>query len=133
MNHRAFAIGTLAVLLAGFMAKAPITVCAQGLVANSDEDEVALWVAIVGGSVDRDDKKPGKPITSVSLFFGSEITDDGLKEMRKLTHLETLYLNHNRVTDTGAKNLAQLRQVEKSSTCLSLWSPDKGAQGVACN
>jgi hypothetical protein len=42
-------------------------VAAQGRDTDPDEDDVLLWVVLAGGKVDRDEKRPGKPITAVHL------------------------------------------------------------------
>jgi len=58
----------------------------------------------LGGKVRVDDKRPGKPVVAVSLE-GTKVTDAGLKELKELKSLRSLYLMHTKVTDAGVKEL----------------------------
>src|SRR5204862_328520 len=72
----------------------------------ADDAEVKAVEAItkLGGKVTRDDKLPGKPVIGVS-FFGTQVTDAGLKELEDLKQLTALYLAHTKVTGEGAQEL----------------------------
>ena len=53
-----------------------------------------------------------KALTNLtSLFlFSAKVTDRGLKELRDLTKLTTLFLGSTKVTDEGLKELKELRE-----------------------
>jgi len=83
--------------------------CLSGA-ARADEASAAKAVEKLGGKVTRDEKLPGKPVTGVTLG-GGRVTDAGLKELKELTQLTTLSLNHARVTGAGLKQLKDLKRL----------------------
>ena len=69
----------------------------------------------LGGQILRDETKPGKPVSQVTLL-GKEVTDADLKDLAGFKELDWLTLNNTEVTDAGLKELAQFKQL----TALSL-------------
>src|SRR5829696_8166995 len=78
--------------------------------ADDAEDKVVAFVTKLGGTVDRDETAPGKPINRVDLS-GTKVTDAGLKELAPLKNLTVLYLDYTQVTDAGLKELAPLTKL----------------------
>jgi hypothetical protein len=72
--------------------------------AQADEASAVKAVENLGGTVTRDDKLPGKPVIEVNLG-GTQVTDAGLKELKDLKQLTSLYLGDNKVTDDGVADL----------------------------
>src|SRR5881409_2312039 len=83
--------------------------CLSGA-ARADEASAVKAVENLGGKVTRDDKLPGKPVIGVNLG-GTKVTDAGLKELKHLKQLTSLYLNNTQVTDAGLKELKDLKQL----------------------
>ena len=99
--------------------------CLSGA-ARADEASAVKAVEKLGGKVTRDDKLPGKPVIGVNLA-GTGVTDAGLKELKDLKQLTTLYLNMTGVTDAGLKELKDLKQL----TSLILTATKVTDDGVA--
>src|SRR5438270_435213 len=78
--------------------------------ARADEASAVKAVEKLGGKVTRDDKLPGKPVIGVNLT-GRGVTDAGLKELKDLEQLTSLYLAYTKVTDAGMKELKDLKQL----------------------
>ena len=81
--------------------------CLSGAARADEASAVKAVEAItkLGGKVTRDDKLPGKPVTWVN-FYGTQVTDAGLKELKDLKQLTSLYLpNTDQVTDDGVADL----------------------------
>jgi len=94
MRHIAFLL-SLAVCLAG---------CGQK---PADPEEKAVNAILkLGGKVTRDEELPGWPV-SIVILGGPRVTDAGLKELKELKGLQTLYLWDTRITDAGLKELEQ--------------------------
>ena len=72
--------------------------------ADEAEDKAVAFVKKLGGSVDRDEKAPGKPVVEVFLS-NTKVTDAGLKELAALKSLTDLNLSNTKVTDAGLKEL----------------------------
>src|SRR5437588_249599 len=83
--------------------------CLSGA-ARADEASAVKAIENFGGKVTRDDKLPGKPVIGVNLAH-TKVRDAGLKELKDLKQLTTLYLNDTKVTDAGLKELAHLEQL----------------------
>ena len=83
--------------------------------ADDAEDNSIEFVEKLGGEVNPDSKRPGKPVIEVELA-SSRVTDAGLKELAGLKNLTTIELDFTLVTDAGLKELAGL----KSLTTLEL-------------
>src|SRR5437764_3174833 len=80
-------------------------------VARADEASAVKAVEYLGGKVTRDDKLPGKPVIGVNLA-GTQVTDTGLKQLADLRQLATLDLGGNTdVTDAGLAELANRKQL----------------------
>ena len=85
-----------------------VAVLGVGAPARADEaeDKAVAFVKKLGGSVDRDEKAPGKPVVEVFLS-NTKVTDAGLKELAALKSLTQLDLGNTPVTDAGIKELQQ--------------------------
>src|SRR5262245_30853281 len=109
---------------------------------DDDTEKVVKRVEDLGGSVERDEGSPGKPVIGVKLtsckatdadvaelrtfeflthlnLGDTLVTDAGLKKVAQLDSLTTLELGHTAITDKGLKELASLRLL----TELGLGSP----------
>ncbi|MCE9567515.1 MAG: hypothetical protein K8U57_36410 [Planctomycetes bacterium] len=82
---------------------------------EATEEDAVKFVEKLGGTVKRDDTKPGKPVVKVELWE-SELTDAGLKELAPLTQLTSLSIGGTKITDAGLKELAHFSDL----TTLSL-------------
>ena len=71
------------------------------------EEKAIAAIEKLGGRIERDDKKPGNPVRSVS-FWGTQLTDAGLKELQPFKELTSLNLYETKITDAGLKDVAQL-------------------------
>src|SRR5215218_3019317 len=66
-------------MLCGLMSG--VILCSSAPVRADDaEDKAVAFVEKLGGKVGRDEKAPGKPVVTVSLFYNSPVSDAGLKE-----------------------------------------------------
>jgi hypothetical protein len=80
----------------------------------ADPTEQAIaHVRKLGGSVVRDEKRPGKPVVRVSLAFQKKVTDEDLKALVPFTELTELDLQSTAVTSAGLKHLAPLKNLAK--------------------
>ncbi len=84
--------------------------CPGGL--RADEAGAVAWVMKVGGKVSRDEKRPGRPVVGVSLS-NTKVTDSGLKELAQLKGLQWMDLRDTKVTDAGLKELATLKALRE--------------------
>src|SRR5262249_1293565 len=94
------------------------------------EDRAAQYIAMLGGSVLRDEKQPDKPIVGVSLA-DTKVTDADLKSLVDLDHLWGLDLSGTKLTPTSLNALAplkQLRSLALSRTTLT----DATVKQLAC-
>jgi len=85
---------------------------------------------IRGGNATRDEKLPGKPVISVSLY-DTEITDAGSKELGSLKNLTSLNLVRAQVTGASLKELAELKNLTSLnldlSTMTDTWAKELAA------
>ena len=86
--------------------------------AQSDDAVVALRVLAMGGIVERDDKRPGRPVVAVEL--GPAIADGNLSFLHKARQLRRLKLHSAKITDASAAELARFIEI----TELDLRSPN---------
>ena len=109
-------------------------VLADGGWSADAEAKAVAAVERLGGTVTRDEERPGKPVVEVHLGFSqaadadlkelaalkrlqvlalsfTPVTDAGLKELAALPGLRKLYLNDTGVTDAGMKEVARLRRL----------------------
>src|SRR5262249_60324357 len=80
--------------------------------AQADEATAVQAIKKLGGSVERDEKQPGKPVTRVDLN-GIQVTDAGLKDLKELKELRELVLGHTKVTGAGLKDLKELKELRR--------------------
>ena len=79
---------TLAMLV-GLLVVASNAVGEDKVVKRSDAEKKAIAaIEKLGGEVTLDEKKPGKPVFSVNLFF-TKVADAGLVHLKGLTKLQT--------------------------------------------
>jgi len=78
-------------------------------------DEAAAVKAIekLGGRVRVDDRQPGAPVVVGVDFHFTEVTDAGLKELKKLKSLQSLDLTDTKITDAGLKELKELKSLQE--------------------
>src|ERR1700730_16506790 len=89
-------------LLARLLALAALMLGPVAALADDAEDRAVEAVKQLGGSIERAEKAPGKPVTGVNLK-NTKVTDAGLKDLAALKGLLWLNLEHTRVTDAGLK------------------------------
>jgi Leucine-rich repeat (LRR) protein/uncharacterized GH25 family protein len=63
----------------------------------------------LGGTIERDKRARGKPVTRVDLSKCDKLTDADLKELKPLKKIRSLTLTGTEVTDAGLKELKTLR------------------------
>ena len=88
--------------------------------ADEAEDKALALVKELKGTVERDEKKAGKPVVRVSLGF-TQISDAGLKELAALQQLQELYLDFTQISDAGLKELAGLKRQAAASLTEREW------------
>src|SRR5262249_36025460 len=98
-----------------FVGVGVLVICLSG-VACADEAEAVKAIKKLGGSVERDDELPGKPV--VEVYLGTKTTDKDLKVLTEFKQITLLYLGTAKVTDVGLKEVKRLKQL----THLSLGS-----------
>ena len=99
-------------------------------------DDVLTRFEKLGAKIRRDERLPGKPVTSISFggkqvtdadiqglgllttvrvvsLQGTQVTDAGLKELAPLEKLSELWLGQTAVTDEGVKHLVRFKLLEK--------------------
>src|SRR5262245_15342044 len=86
----------------------PVRVNREDAPPNESAEEKAIrFVEGLGGRVERDNSKPGKPVTAV--YMRSKATNAELKELANFKHLTVLSLQLcARITDAGFAELAPL-------------------------
>ncbi len=70
------------------------------------EEKVVNAILKLGGTVERDEKLPGRPVVEVHLE-GPKVTDSDLKNLKELKGLQELWLSYTQITDAGLKDLKQ--------------------------
>jgi Leucine-rich repeat (LRR) protein len=124
-SHRLFACLLVALAIAQLL-PAP---AARG----ADDPAAIAAIEKLKGVIDRDNTKPGKPVTEVVFLLagdddlahlgglpdlkslhlrGQKITDKGLKEVGKLTKLEALDMAATAITDDGLAHLKDLKAMK---------------------
>ncbi len=83
-----------------------------GYSAESDAEQEAAIAAIkkLGGIVVVDEKRPGKPVVEVGLFF-SHVADADLVHLKKMSQLQRLDLP-DRIGDAGLVHLTGLTELQ---------------------
>ena len=81
------------------------------LTGRADEAAAVKAIKELGGTVERDDKLPGKPVSAVD-FLKNTPTDAVLKELKELKSLQKLDLTATKVTDAGLKELKELNSLQ---------------------
>jgi hypothetical protein len=114
---------------------ATTAVCASAQDKNAEQEEAIAAINKMNGSVDIDQKRPGKPVIRVHLFEGktvgiglaplaklpeiewiglhaSDITEADLEHLKGLTKLRRLGLVDTRLNDAGLKRLEGMTSLE---------------------
>jgi len=130
MTTHAVRLSLTALGLLGFAFAWPPS-SAQG----ADDPKAVAALEKLGATIQRDDKAPGKPVSSVHFFqkaiknddlvhlkgvpdlkrlelIGTGVTDDGLAHIKGLTKLESLDLGYAKVTDAGLAHLKELKELK---------------------
>src|SRR5947209_6749317 len=76
----------------------------------TDEASAIAALKKIGARIDRDEKKPGKPVVQIALN-GPKVTDEALKGLKYFKDLSTLFINSDKVTDAGMKELKDLKSL----------------------
>src|SRR6516164_5000490 len=74
------------------------------------EQQVIAAIKKLGGRVELDETRPGKPVVRVSLE-GTAVTDADLSSLAVFTQLRELDLSGTAITDTGLVHLKRLTQL----------------------
>ena len=75
------------------------------------EERAVNAILKLDGKVTRDETLPGRPVVLVDLC-GTKITDAGLKDLKELKGLQTLFLCETKITDAGLKDLKELKELK---------------------
>jgi hypothetical protein len=76
---------------------------------KSQQDQIIAHIKKLGGTVELDGKRPGKPVIKVN-FFARPVTDADLEALAPLTDLEWLGLSNSKVTGAGLKHFRLFRK-----------------------
>jgi len=91
----------LLLFLSGFLLGLPWSLAHA---ADDAEAKAVAFVEKMGGKVERDEKAEGKPVRSVNLMNRTKVTDEGLKKLAALKHLQSLNLTICfKITDAGLR------------------------------
>jgi internalin A len=90
-----------------------LAVCLAGCSQKQADQEEKVVNAILElrGTVERDEKLPGRPVVEVHLE-GPKVTDSDLKNLKELKGLQTLDLGSTKITDAGLKDLKELKGLQ---------------------
>src|SRR5438270_10438550 len=84
---------------------------ASAAASSADEDRVVAALKQRGATVERDEKRPGRPVVAVD-FRNAEATDKDLKELAALTQLQkVMCLEADKLTSAGLKEFGALKQL----------------------
>ena len=101
-------VNRIAILTLGFSLAAVLCWAAEP---NADEVRAIAEIEKLGGTVNRDEKGPGKTVIEV-FFPGPRLSDAGLANLNGMTKLNNLILARTKVTDAGLNNLNGLNNLE---------------------
>ena len=79
---------------------------------TEEQDPAVAVIKKLGGKVEVDEKKPGKPVVTVTLANREDITDETLVHLKSLTQLTHLWLGSTSVTDEGLVHLKDLTKLQ---------------------
>src|SRR5262245_46118891 len=99
---------------------------AETVFAQSAEDRFEVSVLMLGGSAQRDNKQPGRPVVSVRI--GDGFPDDLLAFLRSGKHVSNISIQSRYFNDRSAKSLPSLTQIEE----LSLSGPKITGETLKC-
>src|SRR5690242_11857998 len=75
---------------------------------SEGQEQAPAEIQRLGGTVEVDEKRPGKPVSAVMLTNNVEVTDNTLAHLEGLTTLTHLWLGSTSVTDAGLAHLQGL-------------------------
>jgi hypothetical protein len=108
LRHRSWQTGLLGLLALTFSGLPAVS---HEPSAGSDPNRIAAEIQRLGGRVDRDEDRPGKPIVTIDLK-GRDLDDSGLAAFSGYTDLRELNLRGTLITDAGLVHLQGLRSLE---------------------
>jgi hypothetical protein len=86
------------------------------LVGNSicrgGEKEAIESIEKLGGKVERDNRKAGKPVIKVDFASCEKLKNDDLKVLKGFPQLEWLSLNNTAITDAGLAHVKDLKKLK---------------------
>lgn len=89
---------------------AGIVLAGAGVAADEQDETLAIAeIARAGGTIECDDKLPGRPVIEATL--GNRAGDNDLRWLQSLKKLSSLNLHNTRVTDSGLKALSELKNL----------------------
>src|SRR5581483_10298638 len=92
-----------------FLALAALPACEAGQ--NIEVEKAVARIRRLQGTVETDDKAPGKPVVGVSLV-ACKVADDDLGVLAAFTQLQSLNLGLSSVTDAGLARLPKLGKLQ---------------------
>jgi Leucine-rich repeat (LRR) protein len=78
----------------------------------ADQEKAIDEVKKLGGKVERNDKEPGKPVTTVNLAL-SQVTDENMAILKAFPKVQKLSLNGTKISDAGLEPLKELAGLQK--------------------
>src|SRR4051794_27320339 len=106
-GRRSLKVNLLWVLAAAVVQVCHINNAVAGAQAASEEAEAVAAIEKLGGRVERDEKRPNKPVVLVSLY-STKVTDVNLVHLECLKKLKRLHLPHTSISDAGLAHLKGL-------------------------
>jgi internalin A len=86
---------------------------AEQATGDEAEDRLTSTIEKLGGTIGRDETKPGKPVTAVSFDFNNKkVSDDFLKELNGLLSLKSLSIPCDQISDVGMKYIKEMTTLE---------------------
>src|SRR5258708_11312887 len=85
-------------------------VFAGGLRADEAEEKAIRSLQQVGGQIQRDEKTPGRPVTSVLLQFDPSYVPFGA--LRACKQIRSLSISNTRIDDADYRGLGELKQLQ---------------------
>lgn len=94
---------------------------------SSDEATATKQVEELGGKVTTDDTRPERPVAAIAFQSGSAFDDNDLPVLKSFKHLTKLSLKGTLVSDSGMKELSELKNLVELELQLCEQITDLGA------